>query len=76
MNANPNADKLPLLQSLQDLIAEHGSFATFVALLRANRLRKSQMRANLSDAALSNHLRRDLGLQTLPEAPALWERYK
>lgn len=76
MNANPNADKVPLIHALQDLIAEHGTLATLVTLLRASRLRKAQMRGQLSDRALTNHLRRDIGLRQLPEAPALWEHYR
>lgn len=76
MNANPNADKLPLRAVLQDLIAEHGALATFVTLLRASLSRKATMRGQLSDRALTNHLRRDIGLRQLPEAPALWEHYR
>ena len=76
MNANPNADKVPLLHTLQDLIAEHGTFATLLTLLKASRVRKAQMRGQLSDRALTNHLRHDIGLRHLPEAPALWEHYK
>ncbi|OYU40754.1 MAG: hypothetical protein CFE33_01280 [Pseudorhodobacter sp. PARRP1] len=63
MNATPNVGRAALLPALQDLIAEHGSIATLLALLKALRQRPAKPPPAV---LLSNHLRRDIGLPELP----------
>ena len=62
MNATP-IPKSALLPTLQALIAEHGTLATLLALLKALRQRPAKPPPAVE---LSNHLRRDIGLPELP----------
>ncbi|MES2436180.1 MAG: hypothetical protein V4586_20390 [Pseudomonadota bacterium] len=63
MNAAPNIGRAALLPAVEDLIAEHGSWPTLLALLKALRQRPAKPPPA---ALLSNHLRRDIGLSDLP----------
>lgn len=63
MNATPTTGRTALLPVLQELIAEHGPLATLMALLQALRQRPAKPPPA---AALSDHLRRDIGLPDLP----------
>jgi len=51
---------------LEELIARHGTFAVLRALIAAN---VKQRRRRVEDAALNDHLRRDLGLPTEASPP-------
>ena len=66
MNATPTTGRTALLPALQALIAEHGPLTTLLALLKALRQRPAKPPPA---SALSDHLRRDIGLSELPPPP-------
>ena len=65
MNAVHNHGRAALVPALQELIAEHGGFATLKALVLAwAKIDSKQTPHSLE--YLPDHLRRDIGLEPLP----------
>jgi hypothetical protein len=72
MNAQLTTNKPALAPIVQDLIASHGRLrlgaTVLISLLRQPR--------PPDDLALTNHLRRDIGLSDLPAAVKTWQNLR
>jgi hypothetical protein len=65
MNAVMNEDQMPVSAALERLIARHGVMPVLKAL--SVRMVRRGERARVQALPLSNHLRRDIGLDPLPD---------
>jgi hypothetical protein len=71
MNALPFRDDRPALEALAPLIDSHGRLRVLLAALRLA-LRRREGPQRRFPAALSDHLRRDIGLPELPPPAGRW----
>lgn len=75
MNATPLLPDSRPKAVLQDLIDQHGRL-TVLALALTTLLRPARKPAVLSDAQLTDHLRRDLGLTPVGPPQKTWQLYR
>lgn len=75
MNASSALPESQPLAVLQDLMQQHGRLSVLVMAVKAL-LRRNSAPVVLTDAHISDHMRRDIGLSQQGAPHKGWERYR